>query len=370
MLLKNYFCVIFLLIVVNVLHAQKFVNEFLNIGVGARAHGMSGAVIASNTDGTATFWNPAGLTKVGHGLQVNAMHAEWFAGVANYDYGSFVKQINKEKNTYGALTIIRMGVDNIPNTLNLIGPDGSVNYDDVTSFSAVSYAALFSYATNLINEKWSIGGSAKVINRSIGPFANAWGVGADFGVNFTGKNFSFGAMGKDITTTYNTWSFNFTEEEKEIFAKTGNDIPVSSTEVGLPRGIFGFAVHNDRFNEESVFQILVEADLIISTDGRAAGIGTQNFNLDPAIGLELGYKRLVYLRGGVGNVQRVLNEVNASRVTSVQPNIGLGLNLGRLGIDYALTNIGALGDENNALYSHIFSVRLDFDAQKKSQEPE
>ncbi|MGB6036649.1 MAG: hypothetical protein WBG42_10315, partial [Cryomorphaceae bacterium] len=47
-------------------HAQtrKYSNEFLNIGVGARSLAMSGAGIASVTDVTAGYWNPAGLTDI------------------------------------------------------------------------------------------------------------------------------------------------------------------------------------------------------------------------------------------------------------------------------------------------------------------
>ncbi|GLR19683.1 putative type IX sorting system protein PorV2 [Portibacter lacus] len=343
-----------------IVSAQKFVNEFLNIGAGARAHGMSGAVIASGEDGTAALWNPAGLTNVETSLQVNAMHAEWFAGIANYDYGSIVKRFDEDTKSYGALSVVRFGIDNIPYTLNLIGPDGSVNYDDVTSFSAVDYAVFLSYGRSIINDNLRIGGSIKIINRGIGQFANAWGFGADLGLIYEARNFSWAVMAQDITTTYNTWAINFTEEEKAVFAATGNEIVSSSTEIALPKLTLGAAYHSDK-ESESMISYTVEANLRLSTDGRASGLGGQNFNLDPAIGAELGYKNLVFLRAGLGDVERSLNEVNGSRDLSLKPNVGLGLNLGRFGVDYALTNIGAIGEENGALYSHIFSLRLNFE---------
>jgi hypothetical protein len=66
--------IILLFVVSNILSentsAQKFVNEFLNIGVSARAHGMSGAVITSTKDGTAGYWNPAGLYRPGESIRV------------------------------------------------------------------------------------------------------------------------------------------------------------------------------------------------------------------------------------------------------------------------------------------------------------
>ena len=43
---------------------RKYSNEFLNIGAGARGLAMGGAQVASVNDGTAGYWNPAGLVNV------------------------------------------------------------------------------------------------------------------------------------------------------------------------------------------------------------------------------------------------------------------------------------------------------------------
>src|ERR1700761_1978544 len=51
-------------------------NEFMNIGAGARGMSMGNAQVASVTDGTAGYWNPAALTYVKDNPQVNLMHAE------------------------------------------------------------------------------------------------------------------------------------------------------------------------------------------------------------------------------------------------------------------------------------------------------
>jgi hypothetical protein len=84
----------------NMAFGQKYSNEFLAIGVGARAHGMSGAQTAITNDLSAAYWNPAGLTSIEAPFQVNAMHAEWFAGVGQYDYLGFGKSLNKEKKSF------------------------------------------------------------------------------------------------------------------------------------------------------------------------------------------------------------------------------------------------------------------------------
>lgn len=346
----------FVVLSLNTIFGQKYVNEFLNIGVGARAHGMFGSVVATTDDSGSGYWNTAGLTGLDVPFQVSAMHTNWFGGIANYDYISIAKRFSGDHRATGGLTIIRMAIDNIPNTINLIGPDGSVNYDKITSFSAADYGGLLSYARRIGNtQRWAIGGNIKVIRRTIGSFGSSWGFGSDLGVQYRGNHFSFGASFRDITTTYNAWTFDLSEEEKDVFRVTGNAIPLSSVESTLPRMILGFAFHGGR---EKGFSYLVESDLNISTDGRASGlIDNENFAIDPTIAVEIGYADRVFIRGGIGNIQRLVNAQNyTERDVEFQPNIGVGLNLGRLHIDYALANIGGVAGINE---SHIFSLALD-----------
>lgn len=333
----------------------KFVNEFLNIGVGARAHGMFGSVVADVDDVTAGFWNPAGLSNIDAPFEVSAMHAEWFGSVANYDYIGFGKRLDKEAKSFGSISVIRMGVDDIPNTLSLIGPDGSVNFDNVTTFSVSDLAILMSYARAIGKPGMSIGGSAKIIRRTIGDFGGAWGFGFDLGWQWRKDRLSLGIMAKDITTTFNAWSFNMSEEDKQVFANTGNEIPVSSTELALPRLILGGAY---TFGSPKL-SYLVQANINLSTDGTEAGVFSgDKINLDPTIGLEIGISKKVFIRGGMGNIQSIVNEINTeNRSLEFQPNIGLGLKLGRITVDYALANVGEV---SGALSSHIVSLKLQF----------
>ena len=67
---------------------RKYSNEFLNIGAGSRAFGMGGAQVASVSDATAGYWNPAGLTGVKNDPSLSLMHAEYFAGIGKYDFGA------------------------------------------------------------------------------------------------------------------------------------------------------------------------------------------------------------------------------------------------------------------------------------------
>src|SRR3954471_378587 len=65
---------------------RKYSNEFLNIGAGARGLAMGSSQVASVKDGTAGYWNPAGLTAIKDYANANLMHADYFAGIGKYDY--------------------------------------------------------------------------------------------------------------------------------------------------------------------------------------------------------------------------------------------------------------------------------------------
>ncbi len=347
----------------NLLFSQaKYSNEFLTIGVGARAQAMSNSVVANVNDVTAGYWNPAGLVEIEAPFQVMVMHSELFAGIAKYDYVGIAKPLNKEKKSAIGVSLVRLGIDNIPNTLNLVGADGSINYDNITEFSAADYALFLSYARE-IRPGLTGGGSVKVIRRVIGTFGNAWGFGVDLGVKYKRKNWKFALMARDITSTFNAWTFNSTEQQRAVFIQTGNDILESSVEVTRPRIILA-AAWEKAIGEK--FNLLIEGNFDFTTDGqRNVLISSKSVNIDPHAGFEVGYKDFIFLRGGVMNFQQIKFNAGDDRTyLSAQPNFGLGLKLGNLTIDYAYTNIGNVSE---VLYSNIFSLKLNFKS-KKSEE--
>lgn len=327
----------------------KYSNEFLAIGVGARGLGLSGAMSAMVNDATSGYWNPAGLTKVKGNLQIALMHSEYFAGIAKYDYGSFAAPIDATR-TIG-VSLIRFAVDDIIDSTDLIDKDGNIDYDRLKSFSSADYAFLFSYAQKTKITGLSLGANAKVVHRKVGDFAKAWGFGLDAGAQYDRGKWSFAAVGKDITSTFNAWSYN-TENLETVFNQTGNEIPENGLEVTLPRLILGTA-----FKTNIVKKITVNpaVDLDITFDGkRNVPVKTDVLSIDPKVGLEFGYDDFIFLRAGLGNIQTIKN-IDASTSTTAQPNIGIGLRLKNVTIDYALTNIG---NTSESLYSNVFSLRL------------
>ncbi|HND87204.1 MAG TPA: PorV/PorQ family protein [Saprospiraceae bacterium] len=354
---EHFYLFLFLLAAsISPVSAQKYSNEFLAIGVGGRAHGMSGAQTAITDDITAAYWNPAGLTQIKAPLQLAAMHAEWFAGVGQYDYLAFGKSLNRDRRSFLALSLIRLGIDQIPYTINLVEPDGTINYDNLSEFSAADYALMGSFARQLRNPAFSVGGSVKVVRRVIGTIGSSWGFGTDAGVQYRKGNLMLGLTAHDLTTTFNAWSFSLSEREKEVFTATGNEIPVSNTEITRPRFSLGAAY---KIKAGAKTTLLPALDLDLTTDGqRNVLLSSSGFNLDPRFGLEADYDGFVQLRAGVANFQRVKDDFNPDKeILTLQPNFGIGLRLGRVQLDYALTDIGNV---SQVQYSHIFSVRLDF----------
>lgn len=355
---KSVFCCS-LLCIASEIFGQKYSNEFLSIGVGARAQALGNAVIASTTDVTSGVWNPAGLAAIGpeEGLQIGAMHSEWFGGVGKFDYLGVSMPFSAPGKRL-AISLIRFGIDNIPNTLTLYESDGTINYDNIRSFSAADYAFLVSYAQkiNTKNSNLTVGGNVKVVHRSIGPFATSWGLGADIGARFQKGNFSFGLMAKDLTTTFNAWSFNFTQEEKDILQITNNEIPINSIEITNPQVILGV----NQYIQWKSFGFSPELDLVITTDGkRNTLISSDPFSIDPAFGIEVDYDRFLFLRAGINQFQKETDFNNAETLLS-RPSIGLGMKISRLRIDYAFTDLGS--DRNT--FSHVVSLLLELKKRK------
>lgn len=335
-------------------NAPKYSNEFLQIGVGAKALGLGNALVADVDDVTAGYWNPAGLTQVTNNLEFSLMHSEYFAGIAKYDYLGIAHSID-EKSTIG-FSALRFGVDDIPNTTQLINNEGNIDYDRITLFTAADYAFLLSYARKSNIEGLDLGGTLKIVHRRAGDFARAWGFGIDAGAQYRTKNdWAFGAILRDATSTFNAWIFNLDAQMQEVFIETGNEIPENGLELTLPRLIIA-ARKKFEIGKKGIYAA-PEINASITTDGRRNTlVKTGLLSIDPVMGVEFGYKDLVAIRGGVNNFQYFKN-FDGSEYLTFQPNVGLGVTLKGVTLDYAFTNIG---NQSEALFSHVISLKFGF----------
>lgn len=324
----------------------------MNIGVDARAFGMANAMVAHTADLHSTYWNPSGLLKI-QNSELGLMHASYFANIAQYDYIGYGQKID-EKSAFG-INVIRFGVDDILNTTQLIDENGNIDYNRISLFSTADYGVSFGYARTTGIEGLTYGANAKVIRRIIGDFASSWGFGFDFGAQYQKNGWQMGLMLRDITTTYNIWNINEEEFKKIQEAQTqtvaNQELP-ESTEITLPKANLGVA---KKFEFKNDLSLLSALNLNMQFQQTNDIVSSKTVSMTPAVGFELGYKNLAFLRTGVGNFQNTL-QIDGSKKVGFQPNLGLGFHYKGISIDYALTDIG---NQSAALYSNVFSVKVD-----------
>ncbi len=331
---------------------RKYSNEFLNIGVDAAALGMSSAVTSHTADVNSGYWNPAGLVHI-EDNQLSLMHSSYFANIANYDYAAFAMPLD-DRSAIG-ISLIRFAVDDILNTTQLIDAEGNINFDRISLFSTADYGLTFSYARKLPLDGLNYGVNAKVIRRIIGDFASSWGFGLDVGVQFeTKNNWKFGIMARDITTTFNAWAID--EEEFETIRNAvegqNQELP-ETTEITIPKLQIGIS---KLYKFRHDYSLLAAVNANVRFEQNNDIISTSFASINPALGLEFGYVDMVYLRAGMGNFQNEL-QIDNSEQLSFQPSFGLGFKYNGIQVDYAFTDIG---DQSVALYSNVFSLKLDF----------
>ena len=333
---------------------RKYSNEFLNIGAGARGLAMGGAVISNQNDVYAPMWNPAGLTEVERDWQGAAMHAEYFESIAKYDYISFAKALDSKNGVLG-ISIVRLGIDNILNTTQMIDSEGNIDYDKITKFSTSDYAGIISYAFHPGGkQKLSVGVNAKIVYRNIGKFANGFGFGFDLGAIYkTDSGYQLGAMLRDATTTVNFWTINQKELSAVVNGEEFNPAPKDKMEITMPKLNMGIS-KNFELNRDLEF--LPEAGVNVDFAKTAALISTDFASITPYLGAELSFQKMIFVRAGVNKFQNVTDIEDLKRKVTFQPSAGIGVRYRGLTLDYAITSTGIGG---SIYFSNFFSLKLD-----------
>ena len=351
---KYLFFVILLSVLGNAQIVRKYSNEFLNIGAGARGLAMGGAVISNQNDVYAPMWNPAGLTEVERDWQGAAMHAEYFESIAKYDYISFAKALDSKSGVLG-ISIVRLGIDNILNTTQMIDSEGNIDYDKITKFSTSDYAGIISYGFNPGgSQKLSVGVNAKVVYRNIGKFANGFGFGFDLGAIYKADSgYQFGAMLRDATTTVNFWTINQKELSAVVNGEEFNPAPKDKMEITMPKLNTGVS-KNFELNRD--IDLLPEVGVNVDFAKTASLISTDFASISPYLGAELSYQKMIFVRAGLNKFQNVTDIEDLKRKVTLQPSAGIGIRYRGLTLDYAITSTG-IGGSN--YFSNFFSLKLD-----------
>lgn len=302
--------------------ATKFAGSFMEDGGGARALGMGGAFTAVADDPSMTFWNPAGLGQA-DGSELLLMHAERFGDLIDRDFAAYTQAVNwnlfgGQQSGFG-VTVIRLGVDDIPFTDHLQGlldtnGDGVVDdtelrglldlQDEIQYKSDQEFSLLFSYGEHL--GSWLVGGSLKFVRQSVGPYSS-FGLGADLGVlrPAVWKRLDFGMKFQDITTTYLSWS-------------TGRN------ELITPALVPALAWNQPLPDWDMRLTLAGSVETRFDDRGDADQYDAGDFSFNTHLGLEVAFSERVFLRGGFNSGW------SAADITA-----GAGFRLDPLTIDYA-----------------------------------
>ncbi len=309
----------------------KYAGEFMTLGVGGRALGMGSTAVALCSDVTSGYWNPAGLSGVTY-PEIMFMHDEGFGGLINYDYGAVA--IPYGPTATFALSVLRLGVDGIPDTRNaLIDVNGNNIFDDaarldysrITYFASADWAFYGSYAQKSSDEL-SYGVNIKIIRRSLAE-ASATGIGFDVGAQYKAmENLMVGAVVQDVTTTLVAWS-------------TGMNELISPTlRIG---GAYTLSVLGGKVIPAVESDVRFENRKTAST----AHIGPVSFDL--RAGLEYSYRNIVAFRVGYTDIKQL--------------TLGAGLRLPKLDIDYSFAKFDNSDQLGN---THRISLKLTLDSDK------
>jgi hypothetical protein len=305
----------------------KYAGEFLAIGVGARPLGLGGAYVALAGDVSAGYWNPAGLARIDY-PELMLMHAEHFGSLVNHDYGAVAFPMGTS--TSLGISLIRLGVDDIPDTRNAgVDAGGSVTYDPnqfsridpsrVTYFSSADWALYFTLARRH-SDNLTYGANLKLIRRELGD-NNATGVGFDLGIQYSPvERLLLGANLQDVTTTLVAWN-------------TGrNDLISPTLKTGAAYVIDALGGR---------FTPVVDFDLMFENRRSAATFSMGPVSFDVQGGLEYAFKDLIAVRVGYSDVKQL--------------TLGAGLSLPKLIVDYSFAKFDATEQLGN---THRISVKF------------
>lgn len=313
------------------LYAQiaKYGNDFLNIGAGARLQALGGCCIASCSGAEAGYTNPSLMFVNSYKTDISATHCYYFGGLAQYDFAAACHKTDSL--TSLGISFVRLGVDDIQNTIYLFDQNGEPDFSRISYFSAADYALFFSIGRRLKNlPALSLGGNVKLIYRTEGKFAKAYGFGIDLAASYTKGRLKAGVILRDITTTFDVWNVDKSQFDSTYLA-TGNTIPENTTELTAPSVNFSVAYKIG----VGKFDFLAEIGSEITFDGKRNYLIRSDFAcVNPCAGLEVSFMDMAFVRFGISDFMKN-NNLYISRTYSYVPSLGAGIKVSRFSFDYA-----------------------------------
>lgn len=260
--------------------AAKFAGDPFSLGVGARGLALGGAVVAGPFDGTAPYWNPAGMNSL-NGRYLTAMHAETFGSLLNNDFVAYVHSnpdTSRSLRAFGFYFYYLGGggikitaVDEITSRYYVLREE---SHADVLLAGAIS-GKIFGHL--------DFGVALKVIHRDIGTETGK-GLTLDAGILYPVHRYlTVGMMVTDISSGF----IRYTGKTFDQGAHTESIYPTLKPAFQL--------VYPWR---DFVGRLLFTGDIKFENLGQAAQYHAGSMSLDTHWGLEIGWRQMLFGRAG------------------------------------------------------------------------
>jgi hypothetical protein len=285
---------------------------FLKLGQGARPSAMGEAFTAVASDADASYWNPAGLSKV-EGFELAALYNTWIADI-NYGYASVAYPVAGIGTFAGSMIYLDCG--KIPVTDN----NGILTPYTVTPTSiagSLSFGRDFSGPVPFIPDL-SLGISAKYIHEVLG----------DGQTDYPGTAFAcdLGILTGGYFKTGQSWL----DSIKAGFSvqNLGTKMKFDAAEESLPV-VLRFGIASDIYSQAENHKVTMSVDGVMPSDNTAQANA----------GIEYWYHEMFAVRAGY----RGLGAPNNSAIGGLAGlTIGAGLKIRGIGIDFAWVPMGDL----------------------------
>lgn len=323
--------------------------NFLEIGVGARAMAMGGAIGALANDVSALYWNPAGIAR-DPAFAAMFSYNEMYTGFGiNHFFGGVTLPMGQGA---AGISIISLASGDMTRTTESFPEGGDPQYGKTFSWSSLALG--LSYGRQ-ITDRLVVGGTVKFAQTGI-EGASATFFGGDAGVQFR-----TGLLG----TTLGASLLNLGSSGTYRGALVDRIVGGGGTLLNTQRTV-GIEYNTQSWDMPTTFTLSVMWDLVGSPDAvfapnpdHAVRVVTEatdaiDTNVQSRLGVEYSYRDMFFVRGG----KFFANELHTSGFRDfgygLSGGFGLAIPLGqsRLSFDYAYTDRGLLSN------IQVFSVEF------------
>lgn len=304
------------------------IAPFLKLGVGARAMGMGGSFVALSDDGSAMYWNPAGMMNQKK-INTAFIHNNWAMDIS-HDFIGVSFPTGRSGVLGFSLTALSMDEQDVTTVAE---PDGNG-----LTYSVLDMAIGISYA-HQISDRFSYGQTIKYIRLvAFNEIANtiATDIGMLLRTDFHGMKIgmclsNFGGEpkyeGRDLIES--------ADIDDNIDGNISSDVTLTTEPWPLPL-LFRIGIAMDLVGKNDAYMSSSRNRLTLSLDAEHPNDSREHLNL----GGEYSYNELFFIRGGY---RFNYDEENWTLGAGVKLDLGI---LGKTFINYSVRPFGPFGNTN------------------------